>query len=195
MTAISPLQSIHKKGLFGDHHKINEKDLLSISEVKDLIILQIVKYKNSKIKLEDIKIDNLELPLQNLKVSSNSNTRILWTAPDTWIIISTKEDVIKNIEEKCNSKHFAITDISHSRAIIQIKGKKAVEVLKKGCPINFNEFLKNNCAGSVFNGIAIIIDCADDKTNTFNIYTLRSFGASLYHHITDAALEFGYVGI
>ena len=70
MTAISPLQSIHKKGLFGDHHKINEKDLLSISEVKDLIILQIVKYKNSEIKLEDVKIDNLELPLQNLKVSS-----------------------------------------------------------------------------------------------------------------------------
>ena len=158
MTAISPLQSIHKKGLFGDHHKINEKDLLSISEVKNLIILQIVKYKNSKIKLEDIKIDNLELPLQNLKVSSNSNTRILWTAPDTWIIISTKEDIIKNIEEKCDSTYFAITDISHSRAIIQIKGIKAVEVLKKGCPINFNEFLKNNCAGSVFNGIAIIID-------------------------------------
>ena len=195
MTAISPLQSIHKKGLFGDHHKINEKDLLSISEVKDLIILQIVKYKNSKIKLEDIKIDNFELPLQNLKVSSNNNTRILWTAPDTWIIISTKEDIIKNIEEKCDSTYFAITDISHSRAIIQIKGIKAVEVLKKGCPINFNEFLKNNCAGSVFNGIAIIIDCADDKTSTFNIYTLRSFGESLYHHITDAALEFGYVGI
>ena len=112
-----------------------------------------------------------------------------------WIIISTKEDIIKNIEEKCNSKYFAITDISHSRAIIQIKGNKAVEVLKKGCPINFNEFLKNNCAGSVFNGIAIIVDCADDKTSTFNIYTLRSFGESLYHHITDAALEFGYVGI
>ena len=28
MTAISPLQLIHKKGLFGDHHRLNEKDLL-----------------------------------------------------------------------------------------------------------------------------------------------------------------------
>ena len=28
MTAISPLQSIHKKGLFGDHHKKNENDLI-----------------------------------------------------------------------------------------------------------------------------------------------------------------------
>ena len=37
MTAISPLQSIHKKGLFGDHHKKDERKLLNISEVKYLI--------------------------------------------------------------------------------------------------------------------------------------------------------------
>ena len=173
MTAISPLQSIHKKGLFGDHHKTNEKDLLNISEVKDLIILQIVKYKNSQIKLEDIKIDELEFPLQKSKVASNKNTRILWSGPDTWVIISTKNDIEKIIEKKCNYKYFAITDISHSRAVIQIKGIQSIEILKKGCPINFNEFVKNNCAGSVFNGITIMVDCIDDKTNTFNIITFH----------------------
>jgi len=195
MTAISPLQSIHKKGLFGDHHKKNEKDLSNISEVKDLYIFQIVKYKNSQIKLVDVKIDGLEFPSQNLKVSSNKDTRILWSAPDTWIIVSTKENIEKIIQEKCNNKYFALTDISHSRAVIQIKGSQAIEILKKGCPINFNEFSKNNCAGSVFHGITIVIDCVDDNPFTFNIITLRSFGESLYHHITDASLEFGYVGV
>jgi len=195
MTAISPLQSIHKKGLFGDHHKKNEKDLSNISEVKDLYIFQIVKYKNSQIKLVDVKIDGLEFPSQNLKVSSNNDTRILWSAPDTWIIASTKEDIEKIIQEKCNNKYFALTDISHSRAVIQIKGSQAIEILKKGCPINFNEFSKNSCAGSVFHGITIVIDYVDDNPFTFNIITLRSFGESLYHHITDASLEFGYVGV
>ena len=47
MTAISPLQSIHKKGLFGDHHKKDDHDLLNISEVKGLTIVQIVQYKRS----------------------------------------------------------------------------------------------------------------------------------------------------
>ena len=68
MTAISPLQSIHKKGLFGDHHKKNERDLLNISEVKDLMIIQIAQYKKSKIQLNSIQIDGLEFPLQNSKV-------------------------------------------------------------------------------------------------------------------------------
>ena len=69
------------------------------------------------------------------------------------------------------------------------------EVLKKGCPLNFNEFENNNCAGTVFHGINIVIDFVDKNPDTFNLLTLRSFGESFYHHITDAALEFGYVGV
>ena len=140
MTAVSPLQSIHKKGPFGDHHKKNERDLLNISEVKDLTVVQIVQYKRSKVQLNSIQIDNLEFPLQNSKVSSNKETRILWNAPNTWLVISRKENIVETIKEKCDTENFAITDISHSRAVIQIKGIQSKEVLKKGCPLNFNEF-------------------------------------------------------
>jgi len=195
VTAISPLQSIHKKGLFGDHHKKNERDLLNISEVKDLTIIQIAQYKKSKIQLNSIQIDGLELPLQNSKVSSNKETRILWSAPSTWLVISRKENIVEAIKEKCNSENFAITDISHSRAIIQIKGLQAKDILKKGCPLNFNEFENNNCAGTVFHGFNIVVDFVGSNPDTFNLLTLRSFGESFYHHITDAALEFGYVGV
>jgi len=195
MTAISPLQFIHKKGLFGDHHKKNESDLINILEVKNLNIVQIFQYQKSKIKLDDVNIDSLELSLLSSKISSNKDTRILWSAPNTWLVVSRKKDIIKNIKKKCSNEDFAVTDISHSRSTIQIKGSKAKEVLKKGCPINFNEFEKNNCAGSVFHGINIVIDCIENNPQTFNLITLRSFGESFYHHVTDASLEFGYVGI
>ena len=195
MTAISPLQSIHKKGLFGDHHKKNESDLLSISEIKNLNIFQIVHYKSSKIQLDEIMIDGLKIPSQNLTVNSNKKTRILWSSPNTWLVVSKQENIVNAINEKCNSENFAVTDISHSRAVLKIKGQQVKEVLKKGCPINFNEFKKNNCVGSVFHGINIIVDCVDDEMQIFNLLTLRSFGESLYHHITDASLEFGYVGV
>ena len=195
MTAITPLESIHKKGLFGDHHKKNESDLLKISEVKDLTVVQIVQYKRSKVQLSSIQIDGLEFFLQSPKVSSNKETRILWSAPSTWLVISRKENIVEIIKEKCNSDNFAITDISHSRTIIQIKGLQAKDILKKGCPLNFNEFENNNCAGTVFHGINIVVDFVGKNPDTFNLLTLRSFGQSFYHHITDAALEFGYVGV
>ena len=133
--------------------------------------------------------------MQSPKISSSKETRILWSAPSTWLIISRKEKIIKTVKEKCDSDNFAITDISHSRAVIQIKGFQAKDLLKKGCPLNFNEFENNNCAGTVFHGINIIVDFTDKNPDTFNLLTLRSFGESFYHHITDAALEFGYLGV
>ena len=195
MTAISPLQSIHKKGLFGDHHKKNESDLLLITELKNLSIFQIAEYKKTKNLTDKVEIDGLKLSLENSKVLSNKNTRILWISPKTYLVISKREDIRQIIEQNCNNQDFATTDISHSRSVIQIKGENAKEVLKKGCPLNIEEFKKNNCAGSVFNGINIVLDCLDVETPTFNVLTLRSFGESLYHHITDSSLEFGYLGI
>jgi len=195
MTVVTPLEFIHKKGIFGDHHKKNEKDLLQISEVKNLAIIQIVQYKRSKIQLGTIQIEGLGFPIENSKVESNKETRILWSAPRTFLVISKKENIINNIKEKCTDENFAITDISHSRAVIQIKGLQAREILKKGCPLNINEFKTNNCAGTVFHGISIVVDLIDNNPDTFNLLTLRSFGESFYHHITDAALESGYVGV
>ena len=35
----------------------------------------------------------------------------------------------------------------------------------------------------------------NDNPNKVRIFTLRSFGESLYHSITDASLEFGFKSI
>ena len=195
MTAITPLEFVHKKGIYGDHHKKNESDLLKVSELKNLTIIQLVQYKKSKVNIDEVKIDSLEFPKQRSQVNSNKETRILWSGPRTWLILSNKENILDIVKTNCSEVDFAVTDISHSRAVIQIKGLQAREVLKKGSPINFNEFTINSCAGTVFNGITIVIDFLSEDPDTFNLLTLRSFGESFYHHITDSALEFGYVGV
>ena len=192
---VTSLEHIHKKGHFGNYQKQDGKTLLQISEVKNLTIIQLVQYKKSKIQTSTIKVEDLDLPLENQKVTANKETRILWSAPRTWLIISSKKNIINNIKDKCDHENFAVTDISHSRAVIQIKGLQAKEVLKKGCPININEIQVNNCAGTVFNGITVLVDFVNNNPDTFNLLALRSFGETFYHHITDAALEFGYAGI
>ena len=192
---VTSLEYIHKKGHFGNYQKQNGKNLLQISEVKNLTIIQLVQYKRSKIQPNAIKLEDLDLPLENQKVTANKETRILWSAPRTWLIISSKKNIINNIKDNCNHENFAVTDISHSRAVIQIKGLQAKEVLKKGCPININEIQVDNCAGTVFNGITVVIDFVNNDPDTFNLLALRSFGETFYHHITDSALEFGYAGV
>ena len=195
MTSVSALENVHFKGLFGDHENKNEKDLLKISENKDLLIIQIVQYKNSSTSLDSLKIDDLSLKNEPLNVSNNNNTRILWNGPNNWLLVSSKKNLLKEIVEKFDENNFAITNLSHSRAIIELDGANAKEVLKKGCPYNFNELKKDNSLNSTFNGMSVTIDVLNDNRNKIRIFTLRSFGESLYHSITDSCLEFGYKSI
>jgi len=192
MTLVSALNHIHKIGLFGNHENKNEEKLLKVSEIKNLLIVQIVQYKNSTFSFENIDIDSLKLKNEPLTVVTNNDTRILWNGPKNWLLISTKKDLLNNISDIFKDTDFAVTDLSHSRAIIEIEGQDVKEVLKKGCPFNFNILEKNNSINSTYNGIAFTVDMLNSNPDKARLFVLRSFGESLYHSITDACLEFGF---
>ena len=195
MSSISALANVHSKGQFGDCENKKENNLLKITENKNLLIAQIVQYKNSSISMENIDLDGLKLNEKPLSVTNNKDTRILWNGPKNWILVSTKKDLLKDILQNLKETDFAVTDLSHSRAIIEIEGQNVKEVLKKGCPFNFNILDKNNSVNSTYNGIAFTVDMLNHNPDKVRILALRSFGESLYHSITDASLEFGYISI
>tara|TARA_B100000214_G_scaffold181025_1_gene130497 strand:- start:752 stop:1342 length:591 start_codon:yes stop_codon:yes gene_type:complete len=196
MKLVSPLSEIHKLGLYGDYDGKNQEDLIKISEVTNLSVFQVVQLNEDKNNSQNLNIDGLKFPTNPLSVVSNNETRILWQGPKNWLILSkhSQEDLLKELN-KLDSLNYAVTDISHSRTIIQLEGKKVVEVLKKGCPINIDQFKMNNSFNSIYNGITITVDILQEGVEKIRIYSLRSFGESLYHSLTDSSLEFGYKNI
>tara|TARA_Y100000741_G_scaffold337860_1_gene297514 strand:- start:363 stop:947 length:585 start_codon:yes stop_codon:yes gene_type:complete len=194
MTSISPLNNVHELGSFGNFEGKNSNEIITIKELKNFKIFQVVKYKTSKTNIKEYKIFDLNFP-DDLKVSGNNDTRILWIGPNNWFIFSSSEKLSEEISKNLSNNEFAITDLSHSKAIIELSGKNLKEVLKKGCPINFNELNKNQSINSIYNGIAITLDFVNDQPATVRVMSLRSFGESLYHSVTDASLEFGYKAI
>ena len=192
MNNISSLNNVHLKGLYGDYENKDENNLIKIKEIKNINLFQVVKYKSSKENISNFKIDSLSFP-ENLKTSSNASTRIIWMGPDNWYVFSTKD--ITNDLKNFNESHFAITDLSHSRSIIELEGEMIYEVLKKGSPLDVGKLKAGDCANTVFNGITITLDFLSNDPNILRIFGLRSFGESLHHSITDACLEFGYKSI
>mgnify|MGYP003321247019 FL=1 len=194
MINTSPLNFVHKVGKFGDNDKKSQNNILKVSEISGLLIFQIAQYKNSSFDMSIIKLDGLSFP-SSLKSTSNSNTRILWIGLNNWLVFSSVLDLLEKEKNQFKEAEFAITDISHSRTIIELEGNLVNEVLKKGCPLDINSLKDGDCANSVYNGINITIDFISESPKKVRILGLRSYGESLHHSVTDACLEFGYDAI
>ena len=137
-------------------------------------------------------------PIESVKIMQFLNLLqkdLLGNGPKNWLLVSAKKDLLNNISKAFKETDFAITDLSHSKAIIEIEGQNVKEVLKKGCPFNFNILEKNNSINSTYNGTTFTVDILDDNPDKVRLFTLRSFGESFYHSITDASLEFGFISL
>ena len=95
MSSISALANVHLIGQFRHYEGKNESNLLKITEIKNLLIAQIVQYKDSTVSIDSIDIDGLKFKDEPLRVANNDDTRVLWNGPKNWLVVSTKKNLFK----------------------------------------------------------------------------------------------------
>ena len=135
-----------------------------------------------------------ELPKNSGEVSTNDQTRTAWLGPNEFLIQCSeekKDKLIADLNNNLINSFFALTDVSDYYITIRLSGTKSIDVLEKGCPLNFKEYLKNKntCAQSYISKGTVLIDrLSDDKV--FDILIRWSFADYLWEWLSDSCSEF-----
>jgi sarcosine oxidase subunit gamma len=92
-----------------------------------------------------------------------------------------------------NAAGGTLFDVSAGRVAWTISGPRAVDVLAKGCPLDFHPraFGPRTCAQSVFGHVNVLIDRRDDDP-TFTVMVTRSFARDVWHALCETSAQYGY---
>jgi sarcosine oxidase subunit gamma len=136
----------------------------------------------------------LPLPLQPNRTASMRTVRVLWLGPDEWLVTAPEGAVPElptRIARAIADQLGAVVDLSASRAIIEIAGPRARELLQKGCGLDLHPraFGPGQCAQTLFTRLPVVIDQLT-PTPAYRVYVRRSSARWLCEWLIDAAEEF-----
>lgn len=112
------------------------------------------------------------------------------TAPSQWLLVSkelTESDFAPTIENKINNLGY-VSEQSDSRICIRVSGKKAHELMSRGCRLDLHPMATNEgfCAQTNMAQIGVLIHQVDNKP-TYDLFVYSGFARSFWHWITETA--------
>lgn len=139
-------------------------------------------------------LGGVPLPLEANRVASMRSLRTLWLGPDEWLVTSPEgiaPDLMGRLSRALAGRHAQVTDLSASRAVIEITGFRARDLLEKGCGLDLHPraFGPGCCARTLFAKLPVIIDQIG-AAPLYRLFVQRSSAHWLADWLIDAALEF-----
>ncbi len=133
-------------------------------------------------------------PLEPGSSAIHADTHLLWLGPDEWLAVfpdEHREEVLTSLRGALASLHAAVVDTSHARAIIELSGACARDVLRKGCHLDLHpsRFGVGSVAQSKFARCHVLLHQSDDAP-TYGLHVPRSFARYLWSWLEDAAAEY-----
>ena len=121
--------------------------------------------------------------------------RVIWLGPDEWLLTSTAhvpEELTGRAREAVRPLGGVVTDVSAQRIGIRLTGRRARDVLAKGCSIDLHPVVfGHGRAAQTSVGLAgVILLAMSEAGEEFLLLVRSSFAGYLADWLLDAAQEF-----
>jgi sarcosine oxidase, subunit gamma len=131
------------------------------------------------------------LPAVSNTVASREDRRALWLGPDEWLVVGPdgqQEALAQTLRNGLNGG--SIVDVSANRALLEVRGPKARELLAHGIPIDLDarSFGPDHCAQTLLAKAQVIVERRSEEAG-FHLYVRSSFASYLADWLLDAAAE------
>jgi len=138
----------------------------------------------------------IALPLAPNTTARTDKLTALWLGPESWLVATGAAAALVDYAAKrdaLSAAGGALFDVSASRVAWTISGPRAIDVLGKGCPLDFHPrvFAAATCAQSVFGHVNVLID-KRDHAPTFTMMVARSLARDTWHALCEASAQYGY---
>jgi len=130
------------------------------------------------------------LPAKPNTYVQNEKIKIIWLAPDEWMIINDQEDkLFIKLKNKLKDFEASVTDVSENRIIIRLSGEKIITLLSKFLVLDLEKNLgsQSSCAQTLFVKVPILLVRNNDNNQipVIDIFTNRSHANYIYSLLVD----------
>jgi sarcosine oxidase subunit gamma len=133
------------------------------------------------------------LPVIPNTVAAKGDRRALWLGPDEWLVVAPDGQQMaleQGLGTGLNGAFGSIVDVSANRTPLEIRGRKAPELLAHGVSIDLDTraFVSGRCAQTLLAKAQVIIERLNADL-AFHLYIRTSFASYVAEWLLDAAAE------
>ncbi|WP_350335968.1 sarcosine oxidase subunit gamma [Coralliovum pocilloporae] len=167
---------------------------ITVSELRPTSFVQVGAWPetNELVASELAAVMGVEAPKAYCDARHVDERSLMLTAPGRYLAVSNRPGLHAELAARFKPEEACVTDLSHARAGVRVEGDPVVEILQKGIAIDFHTsvFPHGKAAQASLEALSALVHRRDETV--FDLYVFRGFGLSLWHWVTDAALEYGY---
>ena len=141
----------------------------------------------------------IEVPLRPNTVAAAGEVLVCWLGPDEWMAVvgaDREGELISSLRSALEGRHAAATDITGNQTTINLAGRRARDLLAKGCTLDLHPtvFAPGQCAQTnLAKAAVLLIPRSNDRSfQSFDVVVRRSFADYLAHWLEHSGREYGF---